>query len=309
MSIACYHLEGLLATNFDGLHSSLFGSTLPFDYVKAQGFQARYPQMQKSERHRPPGGENAPTATAQFIYLRVHQSLVPPVTLAGLPPTRHLYLLEGTFSDIGRYAGTTVDWIIKVAHLICNPRGTGRLYTHTTKTASDWYHLDRGSSWRQVFPGDPLVPGIYEFESTRTAPLSKIIMRDSHSVVDPGSQDAVNFSKAIKLRDADKCAISNSSMMLFTSHLIPKRIGSDGAKDIVERFSGARAAVGIDKFDPRIGLLLNTDMDSLVVHLHLGFYHVAVSHTVNFAIFLLNMMGFREIHMPFTTFTLLIPSC
>ncbi|KAF9508284.1 hypothetical protein BS47DRAFT_242768 [Hydnum rufescens UP504] len=42
-------------------------------------------------------------------------------------------------------------------------------------------------------------------------------------------------------------------MMLFTSHLIPKRIGSDGAKDIVERFCGAQAAVGIDKFDPRIG--------------------------------------------------------
>ena len=32
-----------------------------------------------------------------------------------------------------------VDWVIKVAHLICSPLRQGRVYTHTTGTPYDWY--------------------------------------------------------------------------------------------------------------------------------------------------------------------------
>ncbi|KAF9514493.1 hypothetical protein BS47DRAFT_1381987 [Hydnum rufescens UP504] len=39
-------------------------------------------------------------------------------------PTGHLYLIKGTFEDIRRYAHVIVDWVIKVAHFICDPRAS-----------------------------------------------------------------------------------------------------------------------------------------------------------------------------------------
>jgi hypothetical protein len=66
-------------------------------------------------------------------------------SLAPLPPTHllsgHLHLIEGEFADISRYAGTTVDWVSKVAHLICDPLGAGQLYTHTTGMSSNWFKI------------------------------------------------------------------------------------------------------------------------------------------------------------------------
>ena len=49
----------------------------------------------------------------------------------GQESTGHMYLIQGTFSDISRYAGTTVDWVIKIAHLVCDPLGAGQIFTHT----------------------------------------------------------------------------------------------------------------------------------------------------------------------------------
>lgn len=40
---------------------------------------------------------------------------------------------------------------------------------------------------------------------------------------------------------------------LVATHLIPKRMGSDGAKAVVERFSGLQSAGGIHRYDARIG--------------------------------------------------------
>ena len=132
-----------------------------------------------------------PTSNSQIIYIRVQQSLIQVIgpvlavptdpTTSDLPPSvsqssGHLYLIEGSIDDIRRYAGTTVDWIIKVAHSICDPSGRGQIYTHTTGAPSDWYNKDRDADWRKVVPGDPLLSGIYVFESA--SPITLVSFND-----------------------------------------------------------------------------------------------------------------------------------
>jgi len=117
----------------------------------------------------------ADPVTSQFVYIRVRMAQIqtenqPP---AGQRSSGHVYLIRGTFRDIARYAGTTVDWIIRIAHLLCDPLGIGHVFTHTTGTPSDWYSSDRTPSWREVVHGDQLLPGIYEFEPTHPIILSK----------------------------------------------------------------------------------------------------------------------------------------
>jgi len=60
----------------------------------------------------------------------------------------------------------------------------------------------------------------------------------------------------------------------IATHLIPKRMGEDGARDAVARFCGDQAALGIHKFDPRIGIFLYMPLDKLVDDYELGFYYV-----------------------------------
>lgn len=241
-------------------------------------------------------GYPATTTTPPFVYIRVRRALLLPIPTTAphplappaiLPPAGHFYMIEGTFEDIKRYAGTTVDWVIKVAHLICDPGGAGRVYTHTTGTPSYWYALDRTSSWRQVVQGDPLLPGIYEYDTTTSPPilLSKISERHSPSLTTSGSESSsATFSGHIGRRDGGKCVVTGLRDSLIASRLIPKRMGSDGAKDAVTRFSGAQAALGTHRFDTRIGILLFSPLAKLVDLYKLGFYHVTVSYHREFGI-------------------------
>lgn len=139
----------------------------------------------------------------QMIYIRVQ---VQSVILTNLDPNAppHLYLIEGSLDDIRRFAGITVDWIIKVANSICDPSGkAGRFYTHTTETPSYWYNRNRDQiHWRQVALGDALVPGIYEFMSTTSITLSKISERPNRSLTTAGSKsDATTFRRHLNERD------------------------------------------------------------------------------------------------------------
>ena len=109
----------------------------------------------------------------------------------------YLYLIEGTYEDIQRYTGTTVDWVIKVAHFICDPLlvGEGQLYTHTTGTPSRWYHLNRTANWKQVVQSELLRPGVYEFESTCPILLSRTTEwgeEDSSTSSESGSESTSN---------------------------------------------------------------------------------------------------------------------
>jgi hypothetical protein len=113
------------------------------------------------------------------------------------------------------------------------------------------------------------------------------------------------FRECITLRDGDKCVVTNAQYFKQASHLIPKRLGSDGAVDIITRFSGTQAALGIDKFDPRIGILLSLQMDRLVDSYTAGFYHVAVSYPaypIDLSIALPILPPYRAIPIPFIAF-------
>ena len=159
--------------------------------------------------------------TSQFIFVRICNALLRPIPNPANPNPHanlnsnapgHLYLITGTYEDIQRYAGTTVDWIIKVAQLICDPLGGGDVYTHTTGTSSDcqWYPLHRTSAWQRVVQDDSLHPGIYEFvPSTGPILLSKISERKTHSVTTLGSlSSSATFERHIRLREGNACGVT-----------------------------------------------------------------------------------------------------
>ncbi|KIM43621.1 hypothetical protein M413DRAFT_434417 [Hebeloma cylindrosporum] len=112
----------------------------------------------------------------------------------------HLYLIEGAYEDIKRYAGTTVDWGIWVADLLCDPLGAVQLYTHTTGSASDWLNLDRtsrpaGDKWSMA-----ISYFLESINSSRPPPilLSRISEREVPSVISWGPRSSFqSFRKHI----------------------------------------------------------------------------------------------------------------
>lgn len=251
----------------------------------------------REKRARNKGTKTAPVLSdtsqqADQVYIRVCMA-----DLQTLDPsqesTGHMYLIQGTFADISRYAGTTVDWVIKIAHLVCDPLGVGRIFTHTSGVlllflfllffknylgvSQDWYNLDRDLSWQEVVHGKPLLPNIYEFVTTHPITLSKISIRHSRSVTTRGSQSqsgSTAFKTSLLQRDGF-CVVTRSAPSI-ASHLIPRRVGSDGATEIMGRFVGGNET--IDRYDPRIGIMLVSTVDHWVDLYQLGFYYVTVSY-------------------------------
>ena len=134
--------------------------------------------------------------------------------------------------------------------------------------------------------------------------LSTISGRKSRSLTTPGSESsAVNFRRLVTQRDA-ACVVARSSQPVVASRLIPKRIGSDGVKAIVERFVGIPETTGIRRYDPRIGITLLNNIGSWVDHHQAGFYHVTVSSP--------NPISYRKVSyysiVPTWRRTILIPS-
>jgi hypothetical protein len=64
-------------------------------------------------------------------------------------------------------------------------------------------------------------------------------------------------------------------------------MGTAGAIEVMTRFSGGNVALGIDAFDPRLGIALIRALDPLVDGYQLGFYHVTVSYHIESGIVLL----------------------
>jgi len=230
----------------------------------------------------------------QYIYIRVRRTLLQSIPTGGVnlpttPPSGHLYLIKGKIQEIRRYAGSTVDWVIKVAHLICAPTGVGQVYTHTTGTSEDWVGRDRGSDWREVCQGDPLLPGIYEFESSVPILLSRLSKRHTRSKTSSGSEsDASTFSQGVTERDRT-CVVTGSPCTLVATRLIPKRMAADGVKAVVRQFVGAQVASHVHRFHPIIGICLNINLSERVGQYILGFYHNTVSHHTCSTIILLNV--------------------
>jgi len=83
-----------------------------------------------------------------------------PILPRKISPTLHrldggnLNVIAGPLLDIQNFAGTnTVDWLIRMAKLILDPRGDGVLYTFQTGTVQYWLNREMTDSWRQVAAG------------------------------------------------------------------------------------------------------------------------------------------------------------
>ena len=240
-----------------------------------KSFREKIENKKSSEGVKPvPNPAPVLSDASQTVYIRVHMANLE----SGQESTGHMYLIQGTFEDITRYAGTTVDWVIKVAHLLCNPLGTGQIFTHASGVPRDWYNTDRDSSWQEVVHGNFLLPNIYEFVTSHPITLSKISARHSRSVTTSGSQSQGNsnaFKRALSERDGP-CVVIGSPPSIG-SHLIPRRVGQDGVAEILKCFVGPAEANGADIYDPRIGINLCAGVDPWVDAYKVGFYHMMVS--------------------------------
>ena len=96
-------------------------------------------------------------------------------------------------------------------------------------------------------------------------------LRD-HSLTSIGSvSSAATFCRDVGLRDG-ACVVTQEPVALIASHLIPKRVGNDGAKEVVSRFVAAREACNIHIwFHASLGILLVSTSDNLVDCFKLGF--------------------------------------
>lgn len=119
------------------------------------------------------------------------------------------------------------------------------------------------------------------------------------------ASNAATFYEDLIRRDA-RCVVSGTEVPVSASHLIPKCIGSDGARDIVERYVGATEATGIHQFDPRIGITLLKSVGHWVTLFQAGFYHITVSRRMQLFIVLLNIAWHITIFIPSTISTLSI---
>ena len=241
--------------------------------------KAKIPSISVKPSPEDPIAESSTIARGgQRIYIRVLRSLVMETTTAPTspPPSNHLYLIEGSFEDIARFAGTTVDWIIKIAHLICSPsiQDAGQVYTHTTGTSLEWYSREREPSWRQVVLGDPLLPGIYEFHANFPIVISQLSARQSHSVITKDSEpNATRFRERLITRDGGVCVVTSN---LIASRLLPKRMGKEGVKAVMTTFAPLEPATD-DIYDPTLGLLLISGVDKRVDKYEVGFYRSTAS--------------------------------
>ena len=109
------------------------------------------------------------------LYLRVNQRLLLLPNLptedqanplpSPAPPcaTGNLNIIAAELPDLQKFAGNTVDWLLRVARLLLDPRGVGVLHTFQMGTVRRWLDREMDGSWRQVKAGERLVPTIYEY--------------------------------------------------------------------------------------------------------------------------------------------------
>ena len=222
-----------------------------------------------------------------MLHLRISRrflSLFQPSTTANpdppsLPPTPgtpgNLYVIAASLDDLRPFAGDTVDWLIIVARHIFEPLGSSSLYTFTTQSTEWWLDKDSDSQWRQVLPGEELRATIYEFRPDNDAlvSLTKRSLRHIRSITTKNSIDrATPFRTALLQRDV-RCVISRQSRQrtLVASHLIPRRLGDSGVQSAFQRFTGSPSP--INRYDPRIGVLLYEGLGSHVDVFELGFWN------------------------------------
>ena len=160
------------------------------------------------------------------------------------------------FADLQFFAGNTVDWLIRVARFILDPRGTGALYTFQTKTVDYWLGVEKDDSWRTVQAGEVLEATVYEYQQLNNQPMVP--------TTNASQNQAAIFCRALLQRHSSACVVSGipRPRRLKASHLIPRRMGDNGVQSAFQLFTGLDTPV--TRFHPSVGILLFSGLDDLV---------------------------------------------
>ena len=143
-----------------------------------------------------------------------------------------------------------------------------------SRIGTDWYGSDRAVSWRQVVNGDPLLPGIYEFEPTGPIELSKINERNNHSLTTAGSK----FTSSTFRKLITRPGLTDHSLHLILFRnvwalMAPVRFGQGSLVH-------TKPTTSIHTY-ARIEILLFSALGGLVDLYQLGFYHDMVRRKYN----------------------------
>ena len=258
-----------------------------------------------------------PTGTnGNLVYLRVNKKFLyrfatatdaqpnPPLLSPDVNTSLPLNVIIADRESLQPYAGTTVNWLIKIARIIFEPRGMSHLYTFTEGTVEEWVNKEMEPElWKQVESEDHLEPTIYEFRPDNDSSIEMIKMskREMKSKTTRASQSRVRSSTIrTELLQRDRvCILSRNSIKesLMASHLLPKRLGDSGVQSVFQRFAGCTRSV--DRYSSTIGVLLNANMDRLASAYCVGFLSLGnVSFLVHCCYIVINLRWIASICCP-----------
>jgi hypothetical protein len=223
------------------------------------------------------------------VYLRVNRRLLllpnPPTAdqpnpQPSQPPpgtTGNLNIIAAELPHLQKFAGNTVDWLLRVARLLLDPRGVGVLHTFQTGTVRRWLDREMDGSWRQVRAGERLVPTIYEYRRLDGQAMELTRICDYHDKAKSESMRSLTtrhekeFRKALLVRDL-QCIVSQLSplRMLSAARLIPRCLGDNGVQYIFQRFTGLSTPV--TTYHQSMGVTVNLYLADLVDTFELGFW-------------------------------------
>jgi hypothetical protein len=201
--------------------------------------------------------------------------------------TPYLDVLSGRVEDLDLYAATCggASWLKVVAHNIFDPlEQRGELWTHAEGTSTDWCTRARNDTeWSAVPASAVLSPSVYEYVMPAGVEvyMPKVCVRKSSSATSKNSesrQQAARFRKAVTQRDS--CCIVTQilgeELPLKATRIVPRRLQSQ-VPAITQRYVRTSEAVIIDKYDPRIGCLLNDILSGFFKRFSAGLFRDPVS--------------------------------
>ena len=160
---------------------------------------------------------------------------------------------------------------------ICELLGRGSLYTFTTHTLDYWLEREMDyPQWRVVSPGENLTATIYEFRLANDALITLAQMSIPHQRYhNPNNSNpqATQFQTTCLQRD-QTCIIVSRTSRSIASHLIPRCLGDAGVQTVFQRFTPMGSAALVDRYDPRLGVMLSRNLDALVDTYDLGFWNI-----------------------------------
>lgn len=226
------------------------------------------------------------------VFLRIDRRFLPSTILLS-PDVNHIYLIAASLKSLAPYCDSRASWLIYIAKLICEPHGSGELLTFQARDLAYWYSQPfLPSEWQVVQDTDELEAKIYEYRPrANVIALARIsVPRGSDGLTSITShwedrpRDSRLFRRLIIKRDV-ACLVTGSPTNVVAARLIIRRLGNDNVKDIIRTYVCDETLDPpiIDRFDPRLGILLSPIHDAWVGRYELGFWkpHGSVSGVIS----------------------------